>query len=207
MQSLSWYKGVPARWVLPVACTLVGALLGYLASMVVPSTYTGRSELFFTAQGGTSVTEFNDAASLVRSQMTSYAQLVTSQTVLERVAQDVGGGTTPKDLAKELKATVPVDTVVLQIEATAKTPAEAATLANAVATRVSEQATAVSPKASGGASVVRPSIVTRAVPDPERSWPNGSLFAGTGGFVGLLIGCVLAAVLPRRRGADGSAGL
>lgn len=40
--------------------------------------------------------------------------------------------------------------------------------------------------------MVRPSIVTRAVPDPERSWPNGSLFAGTGGFVGLLTG-VLAA--------------
>lgn len=198
MTGISAFRGVPARWTLPVALTLAGALIGYLVATALPRTYTAQSELFFTAQGGSTVSDYNDAASLVRSQMTSYAELVTSQSVLDVVARGVTPAATAEELARRVDATVPVDTVVLKIEAEAPTPEGASTLANAVAARVSEQAAAVSPKSAQGAAVVRPSPITQAVPPSNASWPSPTLFAGTGGFLGLLLGCVLAAILPGR---------
>lgn len=185
-----------ARWLIPVALTLIGAFLGLLIATVIPRSYTAQSELYFAAHGGDSMTELNDAASLVRSQMTSYAQLARAGSVLDLVARDVAWTASLEDLARQVEATVPVETVVLKIEATGPSPDEAAALANSVTRHVSEQALAISPTSLEGASVVRAALITQAGSSEKAAWPSRRLFTGTGAFLGLLVGCALAAALP-----------
>lgn len=187
-----------ARWLIPVGLTLVGALIGLLVASVTPRSYTAQSELYFAANGGESITELNDAASLVRSQMTSYAELATARSVLDPVAREIEWTDSLQDLAKQVEVTVPVDTVVLKIQTKGASPEKAAALANSLTRHISEQASAISPKQQG-TSVVRAALITQAAASGDASSPSRRLFTGTGAFIGLLVGCAIAAVLPGRR--------
>lgn len=198
MQGQKIDKAAAKRWMVPVALTVAGALIGLLIASVLPRAYTGQSELYFSADGGESLSELNDAATLVRAQMPSYAELVTAGAVLERVAGEMHWQGSMESLAKRVSGTVPVDSVVLRIEAEGGSPAEAAQLANAVARYVAEYVAGASPRSAQGATVVTASLVTRAVDPTGASSPNQQLFIGGGALLGLLIGSAVAAALPWR---------
>lgn len=203
MQGRELDKATTRLWVAPVALTVAGALIGLLIASVLPRAYTSQSELYFSASGGESLSELNDAATFVRAQMPSYAQLATAGDVLERVAGEVQWQGSMESLAKRVSGTVPVDSFVLRIDAEGGSPAEAAQLANAVARYVADYVVGASPRSAQGATVVNASLVTRAVDPAGASSPNHQLIIGGGAFLGLLIGGAVAATLRwRERGRE-----
>ena len=91
--------------------------------------------------------------------MSSYAEVATSPRVLAPVIQQLGLRTTPKELAESVEATVPVDTVILEIAATDPDPTRAAEIANAVGQELAKAAADLSPQKEDGTKAVQATTI------------------------------------------------
>ena len=72
------------------------------------------TRLFF-AVAGDNVTDLAQGSSFAEKQMASYAQVATSPLVLDPIARELGLPITGVELARSVEATVPVDTVIIEI--------------------------------------------------------------------------------------------
>lgn len=182
------------RWLVPLVTTLVGALIGLVVAVATPDTYTATSQLFFSARGGTTLADQNSGTQLVRNQVPSFAELVTSERVLAQVGATMPGTPTSADLAKRLESDVPLDTVVLSITATGPTATEAAELANKVAAVVATESTRLGPVTADGSPALAASVTSQAQPPQRPSAPSTVVNVVIGAFLGLLAGCAAVAV-------------
>ncbi len=110
MDLRSYFRRLLRRWpVLLTVFVLVGAALAG-AGFFIPATYTSSVRMVF-APPNLSVTtgmETRQVADLyLTSRMKTYAQLVTTNQVLQPVIDSLGLGTTVPDLAKQLDITIP----------------------------------------------------------------------------------------------------
>lgn len=181
------------RWLVPLATTLVGALIGLVVAVVTPDTYTATAQLFFGARGGSTLAEQSSGTELVRSQVPSFSELVTSQRVLSEVGATLPGTPSPTDLAKRLETDVPLDTVVLSITATGPSAAESADLANKVATVVARESILLGPAQADGSPALQATVTSQALPPARPSAPSTVVHLAIGAFLGLLAGCAAVA--------------
>ena len=102
--------------------------------------------------------------------MSSYAEVATSPRVLTPVIDQLGLRTTPKELAESVEATVPADTVILEIAVTDPDPTRAAQIANAVGDELAKATGDLSPQKENGTKAVQATTIAEAeVPDEPSS--------------------------------------
>jgi capsular exopolysaccharide synthesis family protein len=179
------------RWLGVVIITLTTLALASAVTLALPKKYTATTRLF-VAVAGDSVTDLAQGSNFAEKQMSSYAEVATSPRVLAPVIRQLGLKTTPKDLAESVEATVPVDTVILEIAATNRDPARAAQIANAVGRELANAAGELSPqKLDGTEPVVATTIAEAEVPD-KASFPKILQNLGVGLILGLLLGLGVA---------------
>jgi polysaccharide biosynthesis transport protein len=179
------------RWLAVVIITLTTLALASAVTLALPKKYTATTRLFI-AVAGDSVTDLAQGSNFAEKQMASYAEVATSPRVLAPVITQLGLQTTPKDLAESVEATVPVDTVILEIAATDRDPARAAQIANAVGRESANAAAQLSPqKLDGTEPVVATTIAEAEVPD-KASFPKTLQNLGVGVILGLLLGLGVA---------------
>jgi tyrosine-protein kinase len=179
------------RWLGVVIITLTTLALASTITLALPKKYTATTRLFI-AVAGESVTDLAQGSNFAEKQMSSYAEVATSPRVLTPVITQLGLQTTPKDLAESVKATVPLDTVILEIAATDPDPTRAAEIANAVGEQLKHVAAELSPqKIDGTEAVVANTIAEAEVPD-KASFPKILQNLGVGLILGLLLGIGLA---------------
>jgi tyrosine-protein kinase len=179
------------RWLGVVIITLTTLALASAVTVALPKKYTATTRLFI-AVAGDSVTDLAQGSNFAEKQMSSYAEVATSPRVLAPVITQLGLKTTPKDLAESVEATVPVDTVILEIAATDRDPAQAAQIANAVGRELANAAADLSPqKLDGTEPVVATTIAEAEVPD-KASFPKTLQNLGVGLILGLLLGLGVA---------------
>jgi succinoglycan biosynthesis transport protein ExoP len=122
------------RWVsvsvFVVALAVLLAVAAVTFSMTKQCTATTR--LFFAVSGTETVTELAQGSTFAEKQMTSYAQMATSLLVLDPIIRDLGLATTATELAKSVSATIPTDTVILDLAATSPDPEQAVRIANSI---------------------------------------------------------------------------
>ena len=112
---------------------VVGALgFAYSAFIVKPEfTSTTRIYVVNRNQGdkpGLTNQDLQAGSYLVK----DYREIILSQDVLEKVASDLKLDLSPKDLAKKVKVTVPVDTRIVSISVNDRVPEEASRIANSL---------------------------------------------------------------------------
>ena len=127
------------RWLGVLIIALVTLALASTVTLVMPKKYTATTRLFI-AVAGDSVSDLAQGSDFAEKQMASYAEVATSPQVLEPVINRLGLRTTPKELAESVEATVPADTVILEIAATDPDPTRAAQIANAVGEELAKAA-------------------------------------------------------------------
>lgn len=147
--------------VLVVAALLgVGAALGL--SSLSKSRYEATSEMLFSISAASSATELNQASTYLDRAMTSYSTMVTTPYVLDPVIKKLGLRTDSTKLAKDITATVPSATVLLDVTVEADSPEAAESAANAIAEQMVSVVTATSPKAAGQpalkATIISPAV-------------------------------------------------
>jgi polysaccharide biosynthesis transport protein len=179
------------RWLGVVIIALTTLALASLVTLAMPKKYTATTRLFF-AVAGESVSELAQVSTFAEKQMSSYAEVATSPRVLTPVIQQLALGVTAEELARSVEATVPVDTVILDIAATDTDPTRAALIANAVGAELATTAGDLSPKRQDGTEAVQATTVAAAQVPTEASSPNIPRNLGVGLLLGLLLGVSVA---------------
>jgi polysaccharide biosynthesis transport protein len=131
------------RWLSIVIITLLALASVSAATLLTPKAYTATSRLFFAVDGDSRSSLAH--SSLVEKQMALYAEEATSPKVLDQVVEQLGLDTTSVQLADSIEATVPVDTVILEVAVTDPDPRQAARIANAVGTELAKAAGELTP--------------------------------------------------------------
>jgi capsular exopolysaccharide synthesis family protein len=175
--------------VLIIALTTLA--LASLVTLAMPKKYTATTRLFF-AVTGESVSDLAQGSTFAEKQMSSYAVVATSPRVLAPVIEQLGLRVTPQELAESVNATVPVDTVILDIAATDLDPTRAAQIANAVGQELARAAGDLTPERRDGTQAVKATTVAAAQVPEEASFPDIPKNLGIALMLGLLLGIGVA---------------
>ncbi len=185
-----------ARWLIPWA--LIGALLGGVFGIVRPTTVTATSALYVSAAKPESGVDQNQLTSTVLARMLSYYNFTQSDTVLQPVIDKLKLDTTVNELRSSIRASVPADSMVIEVSATSDSAEEAATIANAVRDSLSNAIEQMTPDQSGGT----PSIEVFRYRDAAQwfnvSKPNSMVYGVLGAILGTLTALAITGTWNRR---------
>jgi succinoglycan biosynthesis transport protein ExoP len=199
-------RAIRASWVAVIAILLLGAGVGAgLAALQTPK-YQSSAAVVIAAQAPADISEANQGGTYTQQVVKSYAYIASTEIVLDRVVDRLGLKESAGSLASQVSATVPLDTQVVSITASDPSPTQAARIANAVATALSDSTDLFTPSLTVQDNVVQVTTVQRATPATSPVSPNVRLSIVLGAFIGLAAALVFA-VLRERRGAAGASGL
>ena len=181
-----------------VLCVLLalGASLAY--TLLAQPVYSASIRLFISttdAAGGSSSAYNGGLFSQQRAK--SYADLVSTPALAQSVADQLGSGITPAQVAGAISASAVPDTVLLEVTVSGPRPKEAQAIANAVGRQFPLLVQELEKPPAGGVSPVKISLVQPAglptspvSPDPVRNL-GGAL------VLGLLLGVGIAVIRER----------
>ncbi|WP_161626464.1 polysaccharide biosynthesis tyrosine autokinase [Acidipropionibacterium thoenii] len=177
------------RWSLVLILMVIGGLGSYGASALLAPTYRSTSTLAFSVNGGSTAADLANGSMFAQDQMQTFAQITTSSAVLQPVIDELRLDMTVKDLSDAIVVTVPLKTLVLQIDVESSSPTRAADLANAIARNLTKVVGTVSSSSEAKNSPsIEATLVDTAVPPRFQSSPDKSLNGMLGAFAGLIIG-------------------
>lgn len=184
------------RWRIVLGLTLLSTLVAGAVVALTPKSYESRTELFVsTANTGTSA-DLMQGSTFTQQQMKTYAEVITSPRVLDPVRRTLGVDP-GADLAQDVRATTPPDTVLLDLTVTDHDRAKAARVANAIAEQFTTTIQELQSLKAGQDSPVKASILQTAVESDHPAAPRPLRTLALGLVLGLLLG--LGAALLRDR--------
>jgi len=202
--TLSGYARVlRKRWRTVVTVALLCVLAAFGITALLPKSYVAQSTSFVSIAGAPSTAKASAPDTLYQNsqfalnQVSSYPEIVTSPAVLQPVIDDLDLDTTVRELKAHVTATNPVDTVLLNIQATSSSPERARAIANSVAQHLGSLVETLETPRRGGASPVK---VTTAVPAGlplTPASPRPALNLALGLLLGVALGALVAAVRER----------
>jgi capsular exopolysaccharide synthesis family protein len=184
-------------WILIVAVTLVGVAAGALSSILATPRYVSSTQLFVSVQSADASTanELVQGGNAAQQKVSSYVDVVTSTSVLSPVIEELGLTVTPRELAEQVSAEAPVDTVLINITVEDDDAEQAALIANAVGESFADVVVDdLESPADDGPSLVQIATIEPAIAALSPSSPRTTLNLALGLLVGLALG-VAAAVL------------
>jgi len=190
-------------WRLLLALTVLGVALSAALTLARTPMYEGSAQLFVSAsqpEGGT-VTGLQQGSQFAQQRVKSYADIVNSRRVTEPVIARLELALTPAQLAARITATATVDTVLMRVAVRDPSPVDAQRIAQAVALRFTEVATALETPLGGSTSPVKVSVVRDAELPTAPVSPRKGLDIGLGLLVGLALGAGISVL---REALDGS---
>ena len=108
---------------------VLGGLLGYTVSLLLPRTYTATATLLVFQTSSVGNVQLGDLMASERLAHT-YADLLTRHPVLTQTIADLHLATTPDDLARQVRVDLVRDTQLLEVKVSDRDPARAAAVAN-----------------------------------------------------------------------------
>ncbi|MCU1527457.1 MAG: hypothetical protein JWP75_1220 [Frondihabitans sp.] len=199
MEPVAYWRALRKSWIVIVVLMIVGLAVGFGIGKVLPDSYKATTSVFVSATQGSSTTELQQSAVFIQAQVQSYAELATTPAVLRPVIDDLHLDTTSSELAKQVSASNPLNTVIVQITVEESTGAQAARIANSVSTSLRTVASALAPQTQAHTPAIQMSIVTPAQTPPQPSSPDRHVLDLVGLVIGLVLGIAFALI---RAGID-----
>ncbi|MDP3713040.1 MAG: polysaccharide biosynthesis tyrosine autokinase [Mycobacteriales bacterium] len=190
MSIRDYLRVLRVRWRLVVLCALLTLFASAVATFGATPMYQAKAQVFVSTTSGASdtVSGLNQGGQFAQQRVKSYADIVDSPMVTEAVIRELGLTTTPRSLAKQIAASAPLDTVLININVTDEVPRDAQRIANAVAEQFTRVATTLETPTGSTTSPVKVSVVRRAdLPEAPVS-PRPKLNVALGLLVGLAVG-------------------
>ncbi|MGP5026154.1 polysaccharide biosynthesis tyrosine autokinase [Glutamicibacter sp. BW77] len=192
MELPEYLMALKRHWLLIVIVAVLGGGIGFGVGKMTPPTYSATSSVFVSASSGESTSELVQGSNFTQNLMQSYAQLATMPLVLEPVMDELNLTGSVASLRNRVSVNTPLNTVLINIRASAGSPKQAADLANAVAAELAVQAKALAPKQASGLPAIEMKPVGVAVIPKFQSAPNTKLLTATGLAGGLFVGVLYA---------------
>lgn len=169
------FRLLPAHLPALVLCTVLGALLAFLVTLVSPKSYQAEAQLYISSAQNLSVSGYTELQLA-----TDYQELLTSRTVLESVISSLNLSADTTHLAGQINIQHPEDTHILRIVVVDSSPQCAADIANALGTLASDDL-------AGRMGAAPPRIVEQAAAPTHAIGPGPAFRIILGGGIGLLI--------------------
>lgn len=188
LQLRDYLRILRRHWILLVASVLAGILAGGAASVLVRPTYTAETQLFVAIQSSGTVQELQQGNTFSQARVQSYAKTVTTPVVLQPVIDTLGLSITTDELAESIEATTDLNTVLIGISVSDRSPVQAAATAQAIAASLIDAVDELERPKNGGASPVSLSVIAPATAPLAPSAPDTRLNLIMGLLVGLVLG-------------------
>jgi polysaccharide biosynthesis transport protein len=172
-----------------VLCTAAAAALAWTRTPL----YAAHTQLFLSVRGSTPG-DIYEGGLFSEQRIQSYAELVSSPTVLRRVIEDLGLPYDVQRLEGRVHASVPTDTVLIDVTVTDPSAQRAAAIATSLGNRFSGFVNDLEAAQRGGTSPIRVSVTSPATVPTAPYSPKKLLYLVLGATLGLLLG-IAAAVL------------
>ncbi len=185
------------RWWVVVLTVLIGVGAAVAATTATAPQYTSRAQLFVSTTGGTSSTESFQGDQFSQQRASSYAQILTSEILGQRVADALDLNLSGAQVAAKVTAAVVPKTVLLDVAVLDSSADRAADIANTLS---QEFISYIVPLETPTGQEQPRATITVVNPAEAESTPTSPvlatniLYGVAGGFlIGLLIAIVLAA--------------
>ena len=166
---------------------LAVAVAAYVCWKVLPKTYTAETTLYVLTQSDTSTLSSSELS--VSTQLVNdYQELAESRRVIEGAAELLGLDVAKMEAEYDISVDSTTSTRLIRLEVTGESAAQAANIANALATELSECILDVT-------NVENINIVDQAVPPSEPSGPQSLKITAIVGIGGLVLSVLLAILI------------
>lgn len=185
---LQEYVSLVRRYWMSVTATLLLVVATAAAVTLVQSrSWTATTSLFVAVESGGTAGELSQGANYAERQVKSFVEVSKSPFVLEPVINRLGLDLTPAELSERISVAAPLNTSVIEIAVTGKSPTEAAQISNEVAASLARAVDQLSPQGSRGERLVKATVIQQAeIPTaPTSPKPRQNL------ALGLLLGALL----------------
>lgn len=183
-------------WILILCGLLAGLAAAAVFSLVSTPKYQATTRLFVSVQTSedASTGDLVQGSSFAQQKVRSYVLVATSPRVLQPVIDDLDLDVSATALARDVSVSSPVNTVVIEITVASTDPAQAANIANGVATSFIDVVDDLEAPQGGGASVIRMQSIEEATVPTAPFSPNTTLNLALGLLVGLAVGVGVAII-------------
>jgi succinoglycan biosynthesis transport protein ExoP len=190
-----YIRVIRKRWQIIVAVMLVVLAGAALATALSPKIYQAQTQLFVSTSGGGGSDPTGallSGSSFTQQRVLSYADVITTPKVLDPVIETLKLHTSAATLGTQITATVPLNTVLIQVDVTNTDPRVAAEVADALGKQFTQTVAEIESVTKGQPSPVKLTIVSApTVPTtPISPQPKRNLALGV--VLGLLLGLGLA---------------
>ena len=178
------------RWRTITVATLLMVALAALYTLTSPKVYEAHTQLFVSTSGsgGSDTTALLQGNTFTQQRVKSYSDLISTPTVLDPVIRDLHLNTTAEALGQRVTASVPLDTVLIDVMVDDPNPQVATEIASAVGKQFSRSVIDLERVSDSGPSPVKVSVVTPpSVPSAPTS-PKPARNIALGIVLGLLAG-------------------
>jgi capsular exopolysaccharide synthesis family protein len=177
------------RWKLIALCLIVGIGAAAAISWAATPQYQASTQLFVSAKDATSdLNGLAQGGQFTQQRVQSYADIVNSPEVTNAVASTLHNGLTAKEIADEISASAPLNTVLINVAVTDTGPKRAQAIANAVSDEFALFVTTLETPSGSNTSPVKVSVVKRADLPTTPVSPNKPLNLALGLVIGLALG-------------------
>ncbi|WP_441249443.1 polysaccharide biosynthesis tyrosine autokinase [Kitasatospora sp. McL0602] len=187
MELRDYARVLRERWRLVGVCLLAGLLAAVAAIALTTRTYNAHAQLFVATSDVSSANAYQGGL-FSQERVKSYTQIVNSPPVVDRVVTALGLHTSPERLAKQISATAPLDTVLIDIKVTDASPTRAQAIANATAEQFTQFVAQIEQSSPNGSALVKVSVVGPSAAPTSPASPQPVLYLGIGVLAGLGVG-------------------
>jgi succinoglycan biosynthesis transport protein ExoP len=184
-----------ARWIVIVAATLVGGLVGLGLSLLTTPTYQSRVQFYVTVAAGDSAAAAYQGSLGAQQRVQSYAELVKSTDIAQQVVDVAGADLTASQVAAETTATADAKTVLLNVAATNSDPQRALALAQGFGEVLPEAINRLETPDGGGPALAKLTVVNPPALPSSPVAPKTEQNVAIGLVLGLLAGVGLVLLI------------
>lgn len=199
MAMQDYVKVLRAHWLGVLSIFLLGVLAAAGVTAVQPKEYTASTSGIVTAVAASDSSDTGMSLagnSLAQSKVKSYVDMGSWRTVAEDAIANLHLKDSPEALVNRVKVSNPVNTTILQVDATGATPIAARDLAQAWMQGLARQVAQVE-QAGGGKAAVKVIAGDSARLPSSPSSPNWKLNLLLGALAGLIVGTAYAFIQDR----------
>jgi succinoglycan biosynthesis transport protein ExoP len=177
------------RWRLVALCLLVGIGAAAAVTWTAKPKYEASTQLFVAAKDtAADLNSLAQGGQFTQQRVQSYADIVNSPEVTSAVAAQLHNGLTAKQIAGEISASAPLNTVLINVHVTDPNRQRAQLLANAVSDQFALFVNTLETPNGSTTSPVKVSVVKRAALPTGPVSPRKTLNLALGLLVGLAVG-------------------
>lgn len=196
MDIAHFLRALRAHWLLVVTLATVGGVAAGAYSWLQTPQYRTSAQLFISISGGgeSGAADLNQGGTFAERRVRSYTNMVDSPTVTAEVIKELNLPYTTDELARNITASSPLNTVLLNITVTDPSPERARDIANAVAVEFTQYIADLETLTGELVSPVKATVTKPALLPKAPVSPNTKLNLAFGIIVGVAGGAVIAAL-------------